>query len=122
MAKSPAAKSGVIDALEFLSHPEKYPPKNVCAIFGDDAFLKGEVLTSLGNQVLVGNDGEFGLSVFEGSEVQLRDVRDALSSVSLFGDGQRLAIIEDADNFVSDHRPELEDYVSRPAFGVLILD
>jgi DNA polymerase-3 subunit delta len=122
MAKSSTAKSGVVGALEFLSHPDKHPPANVCAIFGDDAFLKGEVLAALRKQVLGGDDGEFGLTVFAGREAQLRDVRDALASVSLFGDGQRLVIIEDADTFVSDHRPELEDYVARPAKGVLILD
>jgi DNA polymerase III subunit delta len=122
MAKSSATKSGVVDALEFLSHPDKHPPANVCAVFGDDTFLKGEVLAALRKQLLGGNDGEFGLSVFAGPEVQLRDVRDELSSVSLFGDGQRVVIIEDADTFVSDHRPELEDYVARPAKGVLIFD
>src|SRR5262249_6534199 len=87
-------------------------PASVCAVFGDDAFLKGEVLSTLRKSLLGGDDGEFGLSVFTGREVQLRDVRDALSSVSLFGDGQRVVIIEDADAFVSDHRPELEDYVA----------
>ena len=122
MAKSSAAKSGVVEALEFLSHPDKYPPASVCAVFGDDAFLKCEVLVVLRRLLLSDNDGEFGLTVFAGRDVQLRDVRDALASVSLFGDGQRLVIIEDADAFVSDHRPELEDYVARPAKGVLILD
>jgi len=112
MAKSSAAKSGDVDALEFLSNPDKYPPANVCAVFGDDAFLKGEVLAAIRRQLLGGADGEFGLSVFAGREVELRDVRDALDSVSLFGDGQRLVIIEDADTFVSDHRPELEEYVA----------
>src|SRR4029079_698927 len=93
-----------------------------CAVYGDDAFLKGEVLSTLRRSLLSGADREFGLSIFSGREVQLRDVRDALSSVSLFGDGQRLVIVEDADSFVSDHRPELEDYVARPAKGVLVLD
>lgn len=115
MAKSSAAKSGAVDALEFLSHPDKYPPANVCAVFGDDAFLKGEVLSELRKQLLSTDDGDFGLTVFAGGEVQLRDVLDALSSVSLFGDGQRVVIIEDADTFVSDHRPELEDYITKVA-------
>src|SRR4051794_20110933 len=122
MAKSSAAKSGAVDALEFLSHPDKHPPANICAVFGDDAFLKSEVLSTLRKQLSGSDDGEFGLNVFAGREVQLRDVRDALDSVSLFGDGQRVVIIEDADAFVSDHRPELEDYVARPAKGVLVLD
>jgi DNA polymerase-3 subunit delta len=115
MAKFSAAKSGALDALEFLSHPDEHPTANICTIFGDDSFLKGEVLSALRKQLLGSDDGEFGLTVFEGRDVQLRDVRDALSSVSLFGDGQRVVIIEDADTFVSDHRPELEDYVTKVA-------
>ena len=55
MAKSSAAKSGVVDALEFLSHPDKHPPANVCAVFGDDAFLKGEVLAAFRRQLLGGH-------------------------------------------------------------------
>jgi DNA polymerase-3 subunit delta len=122
MAKS-AAKPGVVGALEFLSQPEKHPVTGVCAVFGDDAFLKSEVLGTLRRRLLSGNDAEFGLTIFAGDEVQLRDVRDALSSVSLFGDGQRVVIIEDADSFVSEHRAELEAYVAAGSLrGILILD
>ncbi len=32
------------------------------------------------------------------------------------------SIVEEADAFVSEHRAELEDYVARPANGVLVLD
>jgi DNA polymerase-3 subunit delta len=135
--KSATGKSAALDALTYLTEPEKHVPEDVCAVYGDESFLKGEVLAALRHQLLGGRDGEFGLSVFAGREVQLRDVRDALSSVSLFGDGQRVVIVEDADTFVSDHRVELEDYVAsrcrepsdtrsasaRPRSGsVLILD
>jgi DNA polymerase-3 subunit delta len=40
----------------------------------------------------------------------------------LFGNGQRIVIVEDADSFVSEYRAELEDYVAAPARGVLVLD
>ena len=121
MAKS-AAKAGVVGALEFVARPEKHPVKSTCAVFGDDLFLKSEVLSALRRQVLSGSDSEFGLTTFTGRETQLRDIRDALSSLSLFGDGQRLVIVEDADLFVTEYRAELEDYVAAPARGVLVLD
>jgi DNA polymerase-3 subunit delta len=48
---------------------------------------------------------------------------DALSTVSLFGDGPRLVIVEEADPFVTEYRAELGDYVAKPAKGgVLVLD
>jgi DNA polymerase-3 subunit delta len=131
MAKS-SGKPGVVAALEYVAHPEKHPAVSVCAVFGDDGFLKAEVLSTLRRQVLAGGDAEFSLTTFAGREVQLRDVRDALSSLSLFGDGQRMVVVEEADAFVTEYRAELEDYVAKsvgdgtrsvPAtLGVLVLD
>ena len=53
MAKSPA-----IPALDFLSNTSKYEVKPVCAVYGDETFLKREVLTALRAMVLDGHDGE----------------------------------------------------------------
>jgi DNA polymerase-3 subunit delta len=122
MAKS-SAKSGTVSALEFLANPAKYPVAGVCAVYGDESFLKSEVLGTIRREVLAGDDGGFALSTFTGRDVQLRDVLDALATVSLFGGGRRLVIVEEADGFVSDHRRELEDYVARPARdAVLVLE
>ena len=121
MAKSSAKSAGVY-ALDFLAKPESVRVAGVCAVFGDDAFLKSEVLSALRRLVLSGKESEFGLTTFSGKEARLRDVRDALSSVSLFGDGQRLVIVEEADPFVSEYRGELEEYVASPRRGVLVLE
>lgn len=120
MAKS-STKTGIASSLDFLAQPEKYPAANFCAVFGDDAFLKAEVVATLRRQVLKGEEADFGLTVFIGRETQLRDVRDALSSQSLFGDGARLVIIEEADTFVTEYRAELEELVTA-ARGVLVLE
>jgi DNA polymerase-3 subunit delta len=46
-----------------------------------------------------------------------------LATASLFGSGRRLVIVEEADDFVSEHRAELEDYVASPhRSGVLVLE
>src|SRR5262249_11971713 len=103
MAKS-ATNCGTASALEFLADSKRAPLPSVCAVFGDDAYVKAEVLTRLRRDALGSGDDEFALSVFNGDEVQLRDVRDAISARSLFGTGRRLVIVEDADTFVSNHR------------------
>jgi DNA polymerase-3 subunit delta len=122
MAKS-AAKTGAVSALDYLANPAKHSAAGVCAVHGDEAFLKSEVLAAIRREVLGGDDGGFSLSTFSGRDVQLRDVLDALATVSLFGGGRRLVIVEDADGFVSDHRRELEDYVANPARdAVLVLE
>ena len=124
MAKSTSTKSAVVPATTFLSDPDKYPAGPVCAASGDETFLKREVLAALRHQVLGSEQDEFSLTTFAGrSGVALRDVLDALATVSLFGGNRRLVIVEEADDFVSENRAELEDYVAKPhRGGVLVLD
>jgi DNA polymerase-3 subunit delta len=122
MAKT-STKSAALAGLDYLSHPEKHPAASVCAAYGDEDYLKREVLRALRHAVLGDDDGEFSLATFAGDSAELRDVRDALSSVSLFGSGRQMVIVESADAFVTAHRSELEDYVARPVTGsVLVLE
>ena len=124
MAKASGTKSAVVPATTFLASPDKHPAGPVCAVAGDETFLKREVLAALRQQVLGGDEDEFSLTTLAGrSGVALRDVLDALATVSLFGSGRRLVIVEEADDFVSENRSELEDYVAKPRrSGVLVLD
>jgi len=133
MAKSSTAKSGVVAALQFLAKagrgttqsagPDAQPTARVCAVFGDDAYLKSAVLAALRRQVLGGDEGEFSLTTLAGRDALYRDVLDALATASLFGGGRRLVVVEEADSFVSQFRQQLEDYVARTyENGVLVLD
>jgi DNA polymerase-3 subunit delta len=120
MAKAAAS----IPALGYLAHPSKHPARPVCAVFGDEPFLKLQVLAELRRQVLAGGDSEFSYRGFIGEEIEdIREVFDELGTVALFGGGQRLVVVNDADPFVSDNRPALEDYVAAPKpTGVLVLE
>jgi DNA polymerase-3 subunit delta len=112
-----------VDALDYLAHPAKHPPQGVVALFGDESFLKRQVLETLKSQVLSGADAEFSVSVFSGRETPMREVVDALSTRALFGGGQHLVIVEEADEFVSANRPSLEQYVTRSqSASILVLD
>ncbi len=112
-----------VDALDYLAHPDKYPSQGVCALFGDESFLKRHVLVALKGQVLAGEDADFSVTVFSGRECTMRDVVDALSTRALFGGGRHLVVIEEADEFVSGNRPALEEYAARPrSASVLVLD
>jgi DNA polymerase-3 subunit delta len=115
--------SRTVAALEYLAHPQKHAPEAVCAVFGEELFLRRLAVNELRQQVLGAADAEFSLTRFDGETVQMREVLDELSTVALFGGGRRLVVIENADDFVSEHRTELEDYVARPkSSGVLVLD
>lgn len=117
MAEKPLA------ALDYLAHSEKHLPRPVSAVFGDEAFLRRQVILGLKAAVLQGDDAEFSLSTFEGRKAVFRDVHEVLSTVAMFGGDRRLAVVEEADAFVTRYRSELEDYVARPSRGgVLVLD
>ncbi len=110
-------------ALDYLAASGKHPPRPVFAVFGNEEFLRRQVILSLRTTVLGGGDGDFSLTTFEGSDTLFRDVHEVLSTVAMFGGGQRLAVVEDADDFVTRYRTPLEDYVARPARGgILVLD
>lgn len=112
-----------LHALDYLDKPGKYPAAPVCVVFGDEPLLKREALRALRQQVLGEDEGDFSLSVLAGRDAQPREVFDELSTVALFGAGRRLVLIEEADDFVSRYRGELERYVARPSKnGVLALD
>ncbi len=112
-----------VHAFDYLSEPQKHPPCPVCVLFGDEPYLKREVLLALRREVLGTGDGEFQFTAFEGSSARWREVLDELSTLAMFGGGKRLALVDEADEFVTRHRPELEDYAASPRpKSVLALD
>ncbi len=112
-----------LHAVDYLAKSGKHPPKPVCVVFGDEPFFRRQSLLALRHAVLGEDEGGFSLSVFEGRSAELRDVLGELATVAMFGSAQRLALVEEADDFVSRNRGPLEDYVARPSSsGVLVLE
>ncbi len=124
MAKSKSATDAkAIPALRYLARAGEIAPRPVYVLFGDEPFLKAEVLELLRSVVLGGEDAEFCYRVFEGDEAESRTVFDELATVALFGGGQRMVVVSEADSFVSRYRKELEDYAANPRkTGVLVLE
>jgi DNA polymerase-3 subunit delta len=122
MAKQATAKSSILTGFDVLIEPEAVTPPAVCAIVGGDGFLQHEVRRAL-IAAMAGSDGDAAADVLDGETIQLRDVLDALSEMSLFGTGRRVVIVENADTLVKNYRESLEDYVAKPrTSAVLILE
>jgi DNA polymerase-3 subunit delta len=112
-------------AFDYLASPANYRPAGLCAVFGDEPFLKQRVLTALRQEMAAGDvDAPHSTHECDERMPDWRDVADELSTASLFGGGgPRLVILERADAFVSANRQRLEDYAARPkASGVLVLE
>jgi hypothetical protein len=61
-----------VDALDFLAHPAKHSPGGLCVLFGDEPFLKRQVLGEIKQHVLSGDDAEFSVSQFTGEDATFR--------------------------------------------------
>ena len=98
------------------SPPEIDTLPGVVIFFGEDATLRTWVLRLLTSN----GDAE----TVEGETSLWRDIRDEVSTVSLFDSGQRrVVIVREGDTLVKKFRPEIEDYVAKPSSaGRLILE
>ncbi len=116
--------SHTVHIFDYLEAPAAHPAAAVCVLFGDEPFLKQLGCNELKRQLLGEAANETPTATFAGEEVQWRDLADELSTVSLFGGGtKRVAIVQDADKFVTQNRPQLEQYVAKPSrAGTLILE
>jgi len=98
--------------------PDDWP--GVLAMVGDERALKSSTIELILKQILPDEDDA--PSRFGGKETAMKDVCDELRTISMWSE-RRVAIIEDADEFVSENRPALEKYATNPAKkSLLILD
>lgn len=102
-----------ISGFDLLIDPASITPRAVCVVVGDGGFLQHEVRRAL-VATITGGDVDSAPDMLDGETAALRDVLDALSELSLFGSGQRVVVVEQADDFVKNHREHLEDYVPKP--------
>jgi DNA polymerase-3 subunit delta len=111
-----------IHALDYLAEKTHAAAPGCCVLFGDEPFLKGLLLAELRHEVLGEGEAEFGMTRFDGRNADWPSVSDELITVGLFGGGRRLVVVDDADDFVSDHRGQLEDVIGRTSrTGTLVL-
>lgn len=124
-----------LPALQWLDEPEKHVPATVCAVFGEESFLRRQVMGKLSEvfarTLSEGGDGasggenldDFKPISFDSGTVSWKRVWEELSTFSLFGASRRLVVLNDADDFISKNREALEKYAEFPAeTGVLVLE
>jgi DNA polymerase III subunit delta len=110
-----------MDALAFLNRAaDAAGPLYV--VFGDEPFLKRQVLRAIRQRVLGADGDEQAVSVYAGDKATWAEVFDELETVPFFFP-RRLVVVDNADPFVSNFRADLEKKIgSLPATGTLVLD
>lgn len=114
---------GVVHAFDFLDaelqSADQLPA--LLAIYGDEPYLKQLALAQI--KRLVGGDDGAPIASWDASEARWADVSDELLTPSLFGSGDRVVIVRQADAFVTSFRAQMEDYVAKdPAGATLVLE
>jgi DNA polymerase-3 subunit delta len=111
-----------MDALTFLDQKSPEAPRPVYVVFGDESFLKRQVLAALRERILGGGDDSFALSRFAGERATLGEVLADVETLPFLAP-LRLVLVEEADAFVSKYRAQLEKYLGKPArAGILVLE
>lgn len=107
---------------EFKSTSKDQSLPQFVTVYGDEPFLRQLVITSIRDWIIGEDDDEAPFAELDGKQTAWRDVADELSTVSLFGGETRLVILENADEFVTKNRPQLEKLAEKSAGkGVLVL-
>ncbi len=133
MAKKmkPEISENRIPALDWLGQSEKFVPGTICAVFGEESFLRRSVLAGipqtvakyLASEIPNGMAEELEPAEFDGNSASWRNIFEELSTFSMFGPSKRLVILNDADDFLSKNRDVLEKYAEAPAeTGILVLE
>src|SRR5260370_23684222 len=88
--------------------------QSVYVLYGDEDFLKRQVIAALRKLVFETNENEFGLSTRAGDTANFAAVRDELETVP-FLSPRRMVVVENDDPFVTRYRAALEKYLSQRA-------
>ena len=111
-----------MDSLTFLERAAREKLHSVYVLHGEESFLKRRVLEAFRVRVFGPDGDDLGLSTYSGEKASFAAVHDELHTLPFLA-ARRLVIVENADAFVTAHRPALEQYVAEPApHGILVLD
>src|SRR5688572_11785359 len=100
-------------ATAFLKNPADHQTGPIVALYGSERFLKGLALKALTRLVLGEDAEEAALQQIPGKSTDLATVTDTLRTVSMWNPRQ-LVYVEEADEFVTKYRAELEKYLEKP--------
>ncbi|MEZ6068493.1 MAG: DNA polymerase III subunit delta [Planctomycetaceae bacterium] len=87
----------------------------VVVLHGAETHIKEDIIRGLARKVLgEDEDDRLDLIRYAGKETDLKTVRDDLLTVSMFSSA-RMIVVDDADDFVTNHRAGLEEYFDKPS-------
>ena len=110
-------------ATEFKKEIDSARTASLIVLYGKELHLKSQTLATLCQAILGTPIAEsLGLTRFSGKEIEFKTVRDEIQTVSMFS-STKLVVVENADEFVSANRLQLEKFADKPVGkSKLVLD
>lgn len=110
-----------VSCVDFIGKKRRGDPPGMIAAHGDSQFLRREARQAVRDWIVKDGPPEFLFSSYDGESAG-PGVVDELFTPPFIGD-RRLVVVEEADEFVSRHRQQLERLARAPSpVGVLLLD
>ncbi len=91
--------------------------KPVYALVGADPFLQLQKL----REITARFPGDVQRFDYDGESAQIGDILDELRSFAMFGGGQKLVTVREADALITRYRETLEDYVNKPSSSATLV-
>ncbi len=116
-------RSVLMHATEFQKNVSSADGASLVVLTGGERYLKAAVMNKLCLHLLGSPiEDSIGLSRFVGKDTDFRTVHDELAMVSMFS-SNKLVVVDDADDFVKQFRPKLEDFANKTGRkSLLVLD
>lgn len=115
--------NSLMHATEFAGKSPALDQAALVVLHGSERHLVGSVISRLCDDVLgTTADDALGMTRYPGANVDFKTVHDELQMLSMFT-SRKLVIVENADEFVTKFRPQLENYAEKPSRkSLLVLD
>ncbi|MCA8999989.1 MAG: DNA polymerase III subunit delta [Planctomycetaceae bacterium] len=110
-------------ATEFARKTDAPKPTGIVILHGGELHLRNSMVNTLCQRLFGSAASEsIGLTKFPGKSTDFKTVRDELLMVSMFS-SEKIVVVEQADDFVTQFRPQLENYAESPSKrSLLVLD
>ena len=104
-----------MDIYQFKDLMNKGKSFPVYVFYGDEELFIHEALSAVKANSLKGVDSSMALVEFEGNEVSVGVIFDELRTRPFFVSGNKLIVVEEADDFVENKAQALEKYLQSPS-------
>ena len=110
-----------MDALAFLKDKKTKAEFPIYVVAGDDVFLRSQAIQKLKTILVPAKELDNALTTFAGDTANYSEVKNELDTLPFLA-SKRIVLVENADPFISNYRPQLETFAGSERKAKSVLD